>query len=130
MDEVTISYKATEGGSVDNSQDVINPETGTPKGSTASAKDGYKFVGWYLNGEKVSDDLTFVPQKGEDGRYVSATYVATFEKVETSDNSDKPENTDGTDTAEQTKMGMYASSMASAGLLGLILLLKRKKKED
>lgn len=130
MDEITISYEATEGGSVDNSQDVINPETGTPKGSTASAKDGYKFVGWYLNGEKVSDDLTFVPQKGEDGRYVSATYVATFEKVETSDNSDKSENTDGTDTAEQTKMGMYASSMASAGLLGLILLLKRKKKED
>ena len=34
------------------------------------------------------------------------------------------------DIAEQTKMGLYLSSISSAGLLGLIMLLKCKKEEN
>ena len=136
LENVIISYEAQEGGSVNNPQDAINPETGDPQGSTATVNDGYEFEGWYLNDEKISDELTFVPTKNENGRYESATYVAHFSKVavpvveeEKPQTPDKPENSKGTDTAEQTKMGLYLSSMSSAGLLGLIMLLKRKKEE-
>lgn len=48
-------------------------------GSTATAKDGYKFVKWTdVTGKQVSTDAKFVPDKKE-----SATYIAIFEKEET-----------------------------------------------
>ena len=56
--------------------------TGEAHGSTATPKDGYKFVGWYNNAgctdEPVSTEATFVPQK-VDGVYAEATYYAKFE---------------------------------------------------
>ena len=131
LEDITISYEAQEGGSVDNDKDVINPETGIPVGSTAKADTGYRFIGWYMNDTKVSDELTFVPSKNENGRYESATYTARFEKIavpgQEEDDNEKSESSDGTDTATDMKMSLYASLMTSAGLCGLILFLKRKK---
>ena len=57
----------------------LNPETGVAVGATAQVKSGSVFTGWYndLTGKKVWDSETFVPQK-QNGRYVSASYVARF----------------------------------------------------
>ena len=57
----------------------VNPETGKIVGATAKVKSGSVFAGWYndLTKKKVWDSETFVPQK-ENGRYVSASYVAHF----------------------------------------------------
>ena len=40
---------------------------------------GYKFVGWYLGEERVTEETVFTPEKGEDGLYAPATYTAKFE---------------------------------------------------
>ena len=57
----------------------VNPETGKIVGATAKVKSGSVFAGWYndLTKENVGTSETFVPQK-ENGRYVSASYVAHF----------------------------------------------------
>lgn len=57
----------------------VNPETGEIFGATATVKSGSVFEGWYndLTNENVETSKTFVPQK-ENGRYVSASYVAHF----------------------------------------------------
>ena len=57
----------------------VNPETGEIVGATATVKSGSVFAGWYndLTKEKVWDSETFVPQQ-QNGRYVSASYVARF----------------------------------------------------
>lgn len=58
----------------------VNPETGKIVGATATVKSGSVFEGWYndLTKEKVGGDSeTFVP-KQQNGRYVSASYVAYF----------------------------------------------------
>lgn len=57
----------------------VNPETGEIFGATATVKSGSVFEGWYndLTKENVKTSETFVPQK-ENGRYVSASYVARF----------------------------------------------------
>ena len=48
-------------------------------GSTATAKEGYKFVKWTdVTGKQVSTDARFLPSKKE-----SATYIAVFEKEDT-----------------------------------------------
>ena len=57
----------------------VNPETGKIVGATATVNHGSVFEGWYndLTKENVKTSKTFVPQK-ENGRYVSASYVAYF----------------------------------------------------
>lgn len=57
----------------------VNPETGKIVGATATVNSGSVFAGWYndLTKEKVWDRETFVPQQ-QNGRYVSASYVARF----------------------------------------------------
>lgn len=57
----------------------VNPETGEIVGATATVNHGSVFEGWYndLTKENVETSETFVPQK-ENGRYVSASYVARF----------------------------------------------------
>lgn len=57
----------------------VNPETGEIVGATATVNSGSVFAGWYndLTKEKVWDSETFVPQQ-QNGRYVSASYVARF----------------------------------------------------
>lgn len=57
----------------------VNPETGEIVGATATVNSGSVFAGWYndLTKKKVWDSETFVPQQ-QNGRYVSASYVARF----------------------------------------------------
>ena len=57
-----------------------NPETGTLLGATATPNEGIVFAGWYndLTNKMVWDRETFVPQRQQDGRYVSASYDAWF----------------------------------------------------
>lgn len=81
-DAVHITYKADPdgGGTVSNAGETLNPETGVTKGSAASTSTGYQFVGWYMNGTKISDDKTFVPVKQSD-TWTDTTYIAKFEKM-------------------------------------------------
>ncbi len=81
---VNIRYVATEGGNVSINQEIVNANTGTANGSTAIAKYGYAFDGWYLDEActvSVNDDWIenekIVPSK-EDGLYREATYYAKF----------------------------------------------------
>ena len=57
----------------------VNPETGKIVGATATVKSGSVFTGWYndLTKANVETSETFVPQQ-QNGRYVSASYVAYF----------------------------------------------------
>ncbi len=81
LSNVTISYEAGEGGSVNPSAESLNPETGEAKGSTASPSPGYKFVNWTdSNDVQVSSNATFIPQKNESsGVYEAQNYTANFE---------------------------------------------------
>ena len=79
--EFEISYISgnPEGGSVTPASETVAIDVGEIKGSTATAKEGYKFVKWIdAKGKEVSKDEKFVPDKRE-----SATYIAVFEKEET-----------------------------------------------
>ena len=74
-----INYTAEIGGYVSNTTEKFNGLTGTVKGSTATADNGYVFDGWYLNDVKVENAAeTFVPPMPTAGTEV--TYVAKFEK--------------------------------------------------
>jgi len=62
-------------------EEDLNPEIGTPTGSTATANPGYRFVEWQDGSHnQVSKELKFVPKK-VDGSYESATYTAIFEVI-------------------------------------------------
>ena len=128
LESVTIHYEAKDGGSVTNTKDVINPEIGTPEGSKAVCNDGYEFDGWYLNDEKISSDLEFVPTKNAEGRYEEATYVAVFKKKEIPVDPDKKD--DDTNTSTETNMNAYMTMLIGSGLLGSLLLILRKKREQ
>lgn len=76
-----INYTAEIGGYVSNATEKFNGLTGTVKGSTATADNGYVFDGWYLNDVKVENAAeTFVPPMPTAGTEV--TYVAKFEKAQ------------------------------------------------
>lgn len=91
--EVTINYVAvgpdgaTNFGSVDPTTETLKVKTGTAQGSTPTAGDGYKFVGWYkdeactqpVDESWVNSDNKLTPQK-TDGKNVAATYYAKFEE--------------------------------------------------
>ncbi|MBR2037591.1 MAG: InlB B-repeat-containing protein [Lachnospiraceae bacterium] len=88
--KVTITYVAENGGAVkltntddtawsNQTNEKVLVSTGTANGAQAKPNAGYKFVGWYLEGTKVSDDAQCVPQKSNDELYTSATYTAKFE---------------------------------------------------
>ena len=95
--KVTYKYEASPeaGGSVSLATESVNPATGNAKGSTATAKAGYSFDGWYSgatkitsdnaesSGVKLSDDgATLIPQKNSDGVYAGGTYTAKFAENE------------------------------------------------
>ena len=78
---VKVTYKAGKGGTVSKKTESvnINDEEVTFDGATATADDGYKFVGWEdADGNIVSKDATYVPSNIEE----DATYTATFELEE------------------------------------------------
>lgn len=83
-DKVTIKYVAKEGGTVTLANETLNPDTGTAAGSTATARTGYRFVGWYDNSEctgtALSTEAEYIPTKPEAG-WAEKTYYAKFESL-------------------------------------------------
>ncbi|MCI8743938.1 MAG: DUF11 domain-containing protein, partial [Lachnospiraceae bacterium] len=78
---VTIFYKATEGGTVAPDNESLKPATGVAQGSTAQPKDGYKFVNWTdKDNNEVSGEVTFVPAKTGAVWVDGTTYTANFTK--------------------------------------------------
>ena len=89
---VTVSYQSEDQtkGTVDRVSDFIQIVTGEPlNGSAATAKPGYKFVGWYKEGEKdpitTKTALTAAAiknadalNKAEDGTYTATAFIAKF----------------------------------------------------
>lgn len=85
---VPVTYKAEGKGEV--SPEINNIQIVTAKdltGSTATAKSGYKFVGWYKGEEKVSDTAELTVAKAKEklnkdanGNYAATTFVAKFER--------------------------------------------------
>ena len=63
---VTLSYEPNDAelGSVSSALETVAAVKGTAKGSTAQAKSGARFDGWYsADGTLLSKELTFVPTK-------------------------------------------------------------------
>ena len=90
---VTIQYvpDSEDHGSTTNNPDQVKPATGTPKGSVATAEEGWAFVNWTKGDRVVSWDKELKPEDVEkvDGVYVDATYVANF--AEDSNGDDIPD---------------------------------------
>ena len=84
-DTVTLFYDtedASKGTVTPESETVNAVTTPTAAGSTAKAKTGFRFAGWYSEtGEKLSDSASFAPAKPEDGIWKTAHYIARFEPV-------------------------------------------------
>lgn len=90
---VDIKYVAVGFGTLDNVQDSnVKVLSGTVQGSTPTANEGYKFVGWYTDAgctqsvdeSWVGADNKLTPQKsvkyGDKDGYGAATYYAKFER--------------------------------------------------
>lgn len=78
---VTIGYVSsdTELGTVTVESEPVDAVTGTAHGSTAQAKSGAKFDGWYsADGTLLSKELTFVPTKKDGAVWQGTTYYAHF----------------------------------------------------
>lgn len=76
-------------GTVSLTSETVNPESGNPNGSTASALSGYHFVKWVdESNNTVSTSATLVPTKNSSGLHVSGTYTAIFAQNETDNGSD------------------------------------------
>lgn len=78
---VTIGYVSsdTELGTVTVESEPVDAVTGTPHGSTAQAKSGAKFDGWYsADGTQLSTELAFVPKKADGAVWQGTTYYARF----------------------------------------------------
>lgn len=78
---VTFSYESndTELGTVSKASETIGAVNGKPTGSTAQAKSGARFDGWYsADGALLSKELTFVPTKGDGAVWQGTTYYANF----------------------------------------------------
>ena len=75
---VTITYTASDGGSVTPTSEEVNSVTGTAQGSTAQADEGYHFVNWTdESGSEMSSDAAFIPERPAEG-YDTVTYKANF----------------------------------------------------
>ena len=78
---VTLSYEPNDAelGSVSSASETVAAVKGTAKGSTAQAKSGAKFDGWYsADGTLLSTDLKFVPTKEAGTVWQGTTYYAHF----------------------------------------------------
>lgn len=78
---VTIGYVSsdTELGTVTVESEPVDAVTGTAHGSTAQAKSGAKFDGWYsADGTLLSTDLKFVPTRADGAVWQGTTYYARF----------------------------------------------------
>ncbi len=76
-----VASDSTDMGSVSLASETVPVDTGTPAGSTASpASTTYVFDYWTCDDgtESISEDETFVPEKGTSGLYEEHTYYAHF----------------------------------------------------
>lgn len=79
---------STTGGTVSLGTESVYPKTGTVTGSTATAKSGYKFDGWFLNeactqyASSLVSGNKLTPIK-ENGLYTGGTYYALFSPANT-----------------------------------------------
>ena len=84
-DFITIFYEATEGGTVSAASERINPKLGQQQaaGSTAQAKEGYRFLYWQTADQSavMSFDLSWQPMIWG-AETADITYAAVFEKTE------------------------------------------------
>ena len=86
QDNVILYYKPVTpaGGSVSVDAEGLNPETGVPQGSVATANPGYTFTGWYADEactQMLSTNAAFVPTKQGSQRWIDGTtYYAKFEE--------------------------------------------------
>lgn len=79
--DVTLNYASSDEslGTVSNASETIRAATGKPTGSTAQAKSGARFDGWYsADGTLLSTDLTFVPTRKAGTVWQGTTYYAHF----------------------------------------------------
>ena len=89
---VKVNYTAVPkaGGSLTTMNETFGAVEGAPKGSTATAKEGYTFIGWFadeacttpVNGAWLSGEGNNVLtpcEKDSDNCFVNATYYALFE---------------------------------------------------
>ena len=79
--DVTLNYASSDEslGTVSNASETIRAATGKPTGSTAQAKSGARFDGWYsADGTLLSKELTFVPTKKAGTVWQGTTYYAHF----------------------------------------------------
>lgn len=78
---VTLSYEPNDAelGSVSSALETVAAVKGTAKGSTAQAKSGARFDGWYsADGTLLSTELTFVPTREAGAVWQGTTYYAHF----------------------------------------------------
>lgn len=78
---VTLSYESNDAelGSVSSALETVAAVKGTAKGSTAQAKSGARFDGWYsADGTLLSTNLTFVPTRDAGAVWQGTTYYAHF----------------------------------------------------
>lgn len=79
--DVTLNYASSDEslGTVSNASETIRAATGKPAGSTAQAKSGARFDGWYsADGTLLSTNLTFVPTREAGAVWQGTTYYAHF----------------------------------------------------
>lgn len=79
--DVTLNYASSDEslGTVSNASETIRAATGKPTGSTAQAKSGARFDGWYsADGTLLSTDLKFVPTRKAGTVWQGTTYYAHF----------------------------------------------------
>ena len=79
--DVTLNYASSDEslGTVTAGSETIWAATGKPTGSTAQAKSGARFDGWYsADGTLLSTDLTFVPTREAGTVWQGTTYYAHF----------------------------------------------------
>lgn len=79
--DVTLNYVSSDEslGTVSKASETIGAVNGTSAGSTAQAKSGARFDGWYsADGTLLSKELTFVPTKKDGAVWQGTTYYAHF----------------------------------------------------
>ena len=81
---VTITYKMESddgngNNALSNSSDSINPITGAPEGSIATASKEYDFIGWYdETGKLISNDEKLIPMRQDGNTWANSVYTARF----------------------------------------------------
>ncbi|MEG0455752.1 MAG: InlB B-repeat-containing protein, partial [Bacteroides sp.] len=81
---VTLTYRAEAGGSTNPGEESVNPATGTPSGSSATAATNYRFDGWYIDAALISTNGVLSKSdidekaKNSQGLYQATTFMAQF----------------------------------------------------